>query len=822
MALLKDLRYAARGLAREPGFTAIAVLTLALAIGANTAIFSVADGLLLRPLPLPRAEQLLLVMRHFPQGETEDVSAPKFFFLRGRMQAVFSRTAAYENLGTGFNLVGDGLPERIRGAHVSADFFPTVGVQPLFGRNFLAEEDRPGARHVVVLSHRLWLRRFAADPHVLGRRLQLSGESYTVVGVMPAAFRFPAVAELWTPFDLDPASVNQANYFEFLGRLRDGVSPQTAYATAKALTRPYAEAFPRELDPQETFMTRPLQERLYGRVRPALLVLLAAVGAVLLIACVNLANLQLARAAARQREIAIRTALGAGWWRIVRQLLTESVLLALVGGTAGLLLGAAAIRPLLAMSPVQIDRLAQVGIDGRVLAFTLVVSLASGLLFGLAPAMQPARANLHEPLKEGGNRSIGGAGSAGRHWLRQALVVSEVALALVLITCASLLVHSFVGLLQKPSGFDTGNVLTMKLSLPTVKYGSAAAAERFSTQLVQRIEALPGIRAAAVTTTLPLEGGPDFSFKILGRKGPGEDGNGNYDADFRATTPDIFGVLRIPVMRGRGFTAADRLGAPLVALINQEAAHRWWPNEDPIGQRIFVGEGAKELADRGPRTIVGIVGNTRDEGLDRKLPTLLYVPLAQLQDPLVALFIQLLPVSVAVRTAAGSPAVTAAIQKQIWAVDAGQPINDVKTMEEIRATSLGTRRFTTTLLGLLALLALTLAAVGIYGVLAYLVQQRTREIGVRLALGATTAAVLRLVLRQGMAAVLLGIALGLGGAFAASRLLDSSGLLVDVSAGDPLTFLVTPAVLAAIAILASSIPAHRASRLDPLIALRQE
>ncbi|HYL05066.1 MAG TPA: ABC transporter permease [Thermoanaerobaculia bacterium] len=819
MSILRDLRHAARGLAREPGFTAVAVLTLGLAIGANTAIFSVADGLLLRPLPLPRADRLLLVIRHFPQGDTESVSAPKFHFLRGRMQGVFSHTAAYEDLGTGFNLVGDGLPERIRGAHVTAGFFPAIGVQPLLGRNFLAEEDRPGARRVVVLSHRLWVRRFAAAPHVLGRQLQLSGETYTVVGVMPASFRFPAVAELWTPFDLDPASVNQANYFAFLGRLRDGVPPATAYATAKALTRPYAEAFPRELDPHESFATQPLQERLYGRVRPALLVLLAAVGAVLLIACVNIANLQLARAAARQREIAIRAALGAGRWRIIRQLLTESVLLALAGGAAGLLLGAAALRPLLAMNPIELDRLAQIGIDGRILAFTLVVSLASGLLFGLAPAAQPARANLHEPLKEGGNRSTGGT---GRNWLRRALVVSEVALALVLITGAALLVHSFVGLLQQPPGFDTRNVLTMKLSLPAVKYGSAAAAERFSTQVVERIDALPGVHAAAVTTTLPLEGGPDLSFKILGRKGPGEDGNGNYDADFRATTADILRVLRIPVIRGRGFTAADRLGAPLVALINQEAARRWWPHEDPIGQRIFVGEGAKELGDRGPRTIVGIVGDTRDEGLDRKLPTLLYVPLGQLQDPLVALFFQLLPVSVAVRTAAASPALTAAIQKQIWAVDAAQPINDVKTMEEIRAASLGSRRFTTTLLGLMALLALTLAAVGIYGVLSYLVQQRTREIGVRLALGASAAAVLRMVLRQGMAAVLIGVALGLGGAFAGCRVLGALGLLVGVTARDPLTFLLTPAILIVIAILASSIPAHRASRLDPLVALRQE
>jgi putative ABC transport system permease protein len=819
MSLTRDLRYAARGLVREPGFTAVAVLTLALAIGANTAIFSVADGLLLRPLPLPRADRLMLLMRRFPQGQTESVSVPKLHFFSARLEGVFARSAAYESLGAGFNLVGDGLPERIRGAHVTADFFPTIGVQPLLGRNFLAEEDRPGGRMVVVLSHRLWVRRFGADPGILGRQLKLSGETYTVVGVMPASFRFPAVAELWTPFAFDPASVNAANYFGMVGRLRDGISPRTADATAKALTPAFDAAFPHQLAPKESFGVQALQDTLYGQVRPALLVLLAAVGAVLLIACVNIANLQLARAAARQREIAIRAALGAGWWRIVRQLLTESMLLALAGGAAGLLLGAAAIRPLLAMSPIEIDRLAQVGIDGRVLAFTLAVALVSGLLFGLAPALQPAGRNLHEPLKEGGNRTAGGS---RRQWLRKALVVSEVALALVLISAATLLVHSFFGLLMKPAGFDTGNVLTMKLSLPPAKYGNAGAAERFTSQAVERIAALPGVRAAAMTTSLPLEQGPDVPFQVLGRKGGGEDGNGNYDADFRAITPDLFKVLRVAVLRGRAFTAADRATAPLVCLINQRAATRWWPKEDPLGQRIYIGKGFADLTDRGPRTIVGIVADTRDEGLDRDQPPLLYVPLPQLQDSLIALFFKLIPVGVAVRTAADSPALTPAIEKQIWSVDPGQPINDVKTMEDVRTASLGSRRFTTTLLGLMALLALTLAAVGIYGVLSYLVQQRTREIGVRLALGASTAGVLRLVLRQGMGAVLIGIALGLAGTFAATRLLASAGLLVDVTARDPLTFLLTPLILTAIAVLASSIPARRASLLDPLIALRQE
>jgi putative ABC transport system permease protein len=817
MTLGRDLRYAARGLAREPGFTAMAVLTLGLAIGANTAIFSVADALLLRPLPLPHADRLVLLVRRLGEGASTYMSVPKFSFLRERMQRELSSAAGYEGLGSPFNLVGEGLPERIPGAHVTAGFFPTLGVQPMLGRNFVAEEDRPGGRRVLILSHRLWVRRFAADPRVLGRELVLNGESYTVVGVMPAGFRFPSVAELWTPFGFDAASVEDSNYFEVLGRLRDGVSPAAAAAAARALSRSYDAAFPHTLSPGETFGVQPLQERLYGRVRPALLLLLAAVGAVLLMACVNLANLQLARAAARQREIAVRTVLGAGWWRIVRQLLTESMLLALLGGTAGLLLGAAAMRPLLAMSPIALDRLAQARIDGRVLAFTLLVSLAAGLVFGLVPALQPARANLHEPLKEGGNRT---AGSAGGRWLRRVLVTCEVALALVLIAGATLLLRSFRGLLEQPPGFETGNVLTMKLSLPPAKYGNPGAAERLAAQLVERLESLPGVRKAAVTTTLPLENGPDFAFKVVGRKGGGDDGTGDYDADFRGVTPDLFQVLRIPVVRGRGFTAGDRISAPLVAVISQEAARRAWPNQDPIGQRILVAEGSKEFAEPGPRTIVGVVGDTRDEGLDRKAPPLLYVPLTQMQPSWLGMFFKLLPVSVAVRTTAAAPALAAAIERQIWAVDAGQPVNDVKTMEEVRATSLGSRRFTTTLLGLMALLAVALAAVGIYGVLSYLVEQRTREIGVRLALGASTAGVLRLVLGQGMGPVLAGIALGLGGAMAATRLLG--GLLVGVTARDPLTFLVTPVLLAAIAVLASAIPAHRASRLDPLVALRRE
>ncbi len=821
MSIAKDLRYAARGLRREPGFTAVAVLTLGLVIGANTAIFSVASGLLLRPLPLPEPGRLIEVFRHFPQGEANSISVPIFFFLRDRLRQELTGAAAYEAIGAGFNLVGDGLPERLRGSHVSASFFPTVGVEPLLGRNFLPEEDRPGAPHVVVLSHRLWARRFGADPHVLGRELKLNGEAYTVVGVMPPSFRFPSVAELWTPFCFNPASMELASYFEILGRLRPGVTLAAVDAKARAVANAYKATYPDQMGPQGTFVVHSLQDRLYGQARAALVVLMIAVAAVLLIACVNLANLQLARAASRQREIAIRTVLGAGSGRIVRQLLTESLLLAALGGLAGLLLGAAAVGPLMRLSPMQIDPLAKVGIDGRVLAFTAGLALAAGLLFGLAPAFQAARANLAEPLKEGSNRT---AGSVGRQWLRRALVISEVALALVLITCAALVVRSFNHAMETAAGFDVEHVLSMKLSLPLLRYGTAGAAGRLGEQVTERLEALPGVRAAAFITNMPLEGGPDLEFNVLGRKpAGGDDGKGSYDADYRAVTPDIFKVLNIPIVRGRGFTAADRLGAPLVALINETTARMAFPHQDPIGQRIMVGvqgNGQSELNDRGPRTIVGVVRDIREDGLDRPVPEMLYVPMGQIPDPLLKLLVKLLPASVAVRTAADSPALTAQMKKAIWSVDPGQPVDDVKSMRAIRDQSLGARRFLTTLLSLLALLALALSAVGIYGVLSYLVHQRTREIGVRLALGASTSQVLRLVLGQGFGAVLAGIALGLAGAFGLTRLLTS--LLYGVTARDPLTFLFTPAFLAAVALLASSIPAHRASRLDPLAALREE
>jgi putative ABC transport system permease protein len=822
-ALPAELRLAARRLAKAPGFTAVALLMLACAIGANTAIFSVVDGLLLRPLPLAGAERLMKLLRHLPELDLDALSVPKYFFWRdrGTASAGFAAIAAYESLGSGFNLVTDGRPERIVGSHVSANFFAVFADRPQLGRTFAAEEDRPGGPRAVVLSDRLWRRRFGGEPAVVGRRLRLNGELYTVVGVMPANFRFPARSELWTPWQLDPASDDKESYIEVAGRLRQGAGMAAAQAAMDVVARRFAAARPDHVRPREGIRVLPLQQYLYGPLRPALLVLLAAVGAVLLIACVNLANLQLARLAAQQREIAIRTALGASRWQVLRQLLAESLLLSFLGGAAGLLLGAWCLRPLLAASPVGADSLARVAVDGRVLLFTFGLSALSAVLFGLAPVMQRVgrrereRGGLPAALAEASGRT---AGRRTGRLTRQLLVAAEVALAMVLAIAGMLLARSFVGLLRGAPGFSADHVLTLKLSLPQARYGNGAALDRFAAELVGRVAGLPAVSGAALASTLPLEDGPPMGFAIDGRYHGETSGDGFGIAQYRAVTPGYFRTLRIAGRRGRTFDAGDRRGAEPVAVINEAATRRYWPGRDPLGSRIILGV-QTSLADPRPRRIVGIVDDVRERGLDEPPPPIAYVPMSQLPDAVAAAFVELLPTSLAVRTAGPAPGLAHAVERQVAAVDPQQPVTDVCAMEEIVARSLGPRRFAAVLLGALSLLALALAAVGIYGVLSYLVQQRGREIGVRMALGATGLDVLGMVVRQGMSAVSVGIAVGLAGAFALARLLGN--LLYGVGPHDPSSFALTAAFLALVAAVACAVPARRASRLDPLSVLRE-
>ncbi|HEX6904694.1 MAG TPA: ABC transporter permease [Thermoanaerobaculia bacterium] len=820
---LQNIRYAARVLLRTPGFTIVAVLTLALGIGANTAIFSVVSGVLLRPLPFAEPEELVQLQRQFREGQSPMVAIPKFLYCRDHND-VFEGVAAYDTLGSGFNITGEGAPERITGSRVSHEFFRVFGVQPALGRDFAPEEDRPGAPKVAILSHDLWKRRFGGERSILNQVVTLNGEGYRIVGVAPASFRYPATAELWTPAEIDPASQEKANYLEITARLKDGVSLEQAESAMKVVTERYRKAYPDMMGETESFAAVSLRERLYGRLRPALLVLLGAVGCVLLIACVNVANLQLARAAARRREIAVRTALGAGTSRIFGQLIMESLVLAMTGGAAGLLVGFWILKPLVALSPADAlgpagtAALPPLGIDARVMAFTFALSLAAGLLFGLMPALQAVRSNLREPLQEGTTRSTGGARGG---LARRLLVVSEVALALILITGAALLTKSFAGLMRTDPGFEPEGVITMKLSLPEARYGDPEVLERFGRQLAERVEGLPGVRSASLASSLPMELGPDLPFAIMGKWPGGDSFEGAGNAQFRGMTPGYFEALGLRLVRGRFLGATDDAHSEPVALINEAAAREYWKGEDPLGARIRVGVPVTiELADKMPRRIVGIVKDVRESGLDEPPPPIIYVPAGQVAPPAVAMLVRLLPLSLVVKVEGSPEGLADSLRRQVWAIDPQQPVGEIGTMEQVVTRSLGSHRFNMLLMGCLALLALALAGVGIYGVLSYLVSQRTREIGVRMALGASARNVLRLVVGQGLAPVLIGVAIGLAGAFGLTRLL--AGLLVGVSATDLTSFVLAPVVLTAVALLASSVPARRASRMDPLLALRRD
>jgi len=817
--LLHEARLALRTLRRAPGFVAAALLTMALAIGANTAIFTVANALLLEPLPFRQADRLVQVQRTFPDGGVGLVAPPYYLFWRDHNR-VFERLAAASTLASGFNLAGAGSPpDRVFGSRVSRELLSVLAVKPALGRDFLPEEDRPGARRVAILAHGLWSRRFGSDPGILGRGVRLNGEVYTVVGVMPRSFRFPARVEVWTPLQLDPASRDKADILEVTGRLAPGVTRERAEAEMKALGRQLAAAEPEVIDnPRQSLRLVPLRESLYGQLAPQLWVLLGAGACVLLVACVNVGNLQLARAAGRARELAIRSALGAGAGRLATLLFTECLLLALAGGAAGLVLAAWALRPLLALSPVEIQPLAPIQIDGAVLGFSLGISLLSGVLFGLLPAWQAARPAVTDALQEGSTRSAGGRRGTR---IRRALVVAEVALALAPLILAIQLVKSFTGLLRTDPGFTADHLLTLKLSLPAAKYGDPAAFERFARQVRERASGIPGVRTVAFTTTVPMEPGPAMPFAIEGRyQGKGSDvGVGR--AEYRGVDDGFFAALGIPVLRGRLFDQRDGRRGDLVAVINEAAARRFWPGQDPIGQRLSIGKPVMpEAGDPLPRTIVGVVRNVRELGNRWLPPETIYVPLAQVPGPFQRLFLAVWPMSLLVRTASDPPGLTAAVERAVWAADPEQPVTDVAAMEQVVSRSLGAERYATLLLGLLAAAVLALAAVGIYGVLSYLVGQRTREVGVRMALGASRRRVLWLFVRQGTGPVLAGVGLGLAAAVASIQLLGH--LLFGVSAHDTTTLLLGPATMIAAALLASSLPARRASRLDPAVALRQE
>ena len=800
--LRQDAVFALRQLGKAPVFALIVVATLALGIGATTAIFSLLHAVVLKPLPFPHPERIVQLWRT-QHGEDRSLSAASFLGFREAHS--FSHLAA--SWTASFNLTGDGPPERILGDRVSAGYFEAFGVRPELGRVFTAAEDRPGRDRVVVLSDRLWRERFAADPKVIGRSFRLNGVPYEVIGVLPASFELRAVgSRLWVPVAFTPEQASNFGncYLRVTGRLRPGVSQAAAEAEVAAIGKRLEPLDQPSRKGQGTRL-EPFRDRLLGGYRKRLLILLGAVGCVLLIACVNVANLLLARGGVRSREIAVRAALGAGRGRIVRQLLTESLVLGLAGGAAGLGLAHAGVRFLKAISPAGVPRLATAGIDGTALVFALGLSLAASLLFGLVPALRTARPDLQSMLKEGGR-----AVSSPRDRVRTGLLVAEVALALMLLVGAGLLIRSAVRLQEVEVGFDPSGLLTAQLSLPFADYPGPDRAVGTVLEAVDRAARIPGVASAAATSILPLSRSNNSStLDVEGLNVPEE---GRLIGNTRQVTPGYFATLRIPLLRGRGFTVRDRAGAPYVAVVNRKLARLAWGSEEVLGHRL-----AYTRDEKGPvwMEVVGVAGDIRQGDLAEETQPEVYLPLEQANSDLLGE--HELSVALVVRTAGDPAAVAGEVRRAVLAVDPRLPVFDLVTMEEIRASLSATTRFNMLLLTALGTIGLLLAAVGIYGVIAYFVSQRTQEIGVRMALGATEGKVLSLVVWQAMRPVLLGLVVGVAGAAAAGRAI--AGLLFGVSATDPATFAGVVLVLAAAALLASWLPAKRAARVEPTRAL---
>ncbi|HWS87831.1 MAG TPA: ABC transporter permease [Pyrinomonadaceae bacterium] len=816
--LWKDVRYGARALWKSPGFTLVAVLAVALGVGANTAIFSVVNTVLLRALPFENAERLVtLYTGRGPNAPGGPLSYPDLLDYRAQAKSL-EYVAGYQGVGTVMSLGQDDEPERVRGVEAMADLFPLLGVRPAMGRFFTREEDEKDGPRVIVISDGLWRRRFGSDPNVVGREvgMGLTRRPATVIGVMPPGFKFPPddadAIDYYESFvasnvKADPDSMNNrgAVFITTVAKLRDGASAEQAASEVETIANRIAAEYPATSANRRARVVR-LHEDLVGQVRPALLILLGAVGLVLLIACANVANLLLARAASRGREIAVRTALGATRARVARQLLTESLLLSLTGGAAGLLLSVWAMEAIVKLSPATVPRLAETSIDARVFLFALGVSVLTGLVFGLAPALQASKTDLAEALKEGGRS---GAAGARRNRLRSALVVAEVALSLVLLIGAGLLIKSFRQLVTTDPGYSPERVLAVLVALNTQKFKDEESRAGYYREAVARIGQLPGVESAGLTRLLPLGRSDIFnSFNIAGRE-PFPPGYGNAARSY-TVSPEYFRVLGVPLRRGRAFTAADGKNAPGVIVVNEAFVSRFFEGREPLGQHVVLdGPDDKPLP---PREVVGVVGNVRFQKFNDVEQPEYYIPFEQAPSAVS---------QVVVRTRGeDAAALTASVRAALKGVDPNLLIWETRTMDELVGQSVAPQRFNVALLGFFAALAMLLAAVGIYGVMSYTVTQRRHEIGIRMALGAQGRDVLRLVVRQGMLLTLLGLGLGLAGAFALTRLMSS--LLYGVSATDPLVFASVSLLLAAVALLASYVPARRATKVDPMVALRYE
>jgi predicted permease len=816
--MLQEFRVAIRVLAKSPAFVLIAVATLALAIGANTAVFSLVNALLIRPLPYDSPQNLVLLWEEFTaQGlERIPVSVPEFLDYEKQTKS-YSRIAA--STYTDFNLTGGDIAERIQGASVSPALFPLLGVQPIRGRWFADNEQGEGRDDVVVISGRLWQRRFNSDPMLVGKKIELNGRSFTVIGIMPSTFEFPLPlfnmqggvfadrVDIWKPvaFTENEMKSRGSRDYGIIARLAPGVTASQAQAELNGIIARWKTQYRDNYGSDANFGGKiyPLQEQVVGRMRPALWILFGAVCLVLLIACANLTTMLLARASAREREMAIRIALGAGAWRLVRQLLVESVILSVLGGFAGILLAIWGLDVLRAVTARTVPRIAEVNLDFAVLGWTFAVAVGTGVLFGFFPAVMSSRPQLTEALKEGGRGSTEGL---RRNALRSGLVIGEIAIALALLVGASLLVRSFIKIQNVDPGFNPRQVLTMELSLPVLKYPRGKPVSNFFVEAQKRIAAMPGVRNAAITSILPLSGtNSDSSFMIEGRALDAGNTGGTPDEEQRTVSPDYFRVLQIPLLQGRFFTEADNADAPQVVIINQALAKKYWPNGDALGKRITFDDPRKD-----PKwtTIAGIVGDVRHRGVDEPARPEFYQPHAQVPYRSMIL---------TVRSGQDPRSLTSAIRRELIALDPDLPIAHVRMLEEVVSDSIAPRRLSVLLLGLFACIALVLASIGMYGVMSYLVAQRTHEIGVRMALGAQRADVLKLILKRGATLVAVGTAVGLVFAVLGSRALAS--LLYGISAFDLTTFTVVTLALGAVAMLASYIPAVRATQADPMIAL---
>ena len=800
-SLIKDIRYGLRSLLKRPGFTAIALIALALGIGANTAIFSLVNAVILQPLPYPDPDRLVWVYGNIRNGSSRaSVSPPDFLDYRAQNKT-FEQFAASGTLPLHRNLTGNGEPERLTVSGVTGNYFQTFGVVPALGRGFSLENEKTGQDQVTVLSHALWQKRFAGDPNIINKTIILDGKACEVIGVMPAGLRLPQAADLWVPltFDVDPdMKQRKAHFLRPIGRLKPGVSLAQAQADTDLIAAQLEKQFP-DSNTGWNLRLLSLRDQLIGNSKTPLFILFGAVGLVLLIACANVANLLLVRAAARQKEIALRTALGASRLRIMRQMITESLLLAILGGALGALLATWGVQLLVSLSEGSLPPTAKIKVDGTVLGFTLLISLLTGLVFGLAPAFRTMKLDLIDSLKDGAR----GAGeNTLRNRTRSLLVVFESSVAVMLLIGAGLLIRSLIELQQVNPGFDSNNVLTLRVDLARKKYDTPEKAANFFQELETRIGNLPGVEAVGFVTELPLSGQlNDLPFTVEGR--PPVSPDQQFDMDFRRVNQQYFRALHIPLLRGRNFTEQEVRQSDKVLVVSQQLVDTVFPNEEPLGKRLVSAIGNE------PFEIIGVVGDIRHQSLGNPPLPAMYMPTWQTGGT-----------NLVIRTQNDPLSLVSGVRQEVQAIDRDQPIGAIKTMKDWVTSSVAAPRYRTTLLALFAALAMILAATGIYGVMSYSVAQRTHEIGVRMALGARQVDVLKLVVGQGMLLALIGVVLGVGGALALTRVMST--LLFGVTAKDPITFAVVAVLLIAVAFIACFVPARRATKVDPLVALRYE